>query len=104
TREVERGLAKRLGRNGSGIHRRSAGLGRALDDAHALAEVRGLRRALFSRGPSADDDEIVILAHGRRGARRPGLMRLGHAERRSSTTYIGSRVSSMKRIASCVSI
>src|SRR5436190_22382014 len=61
--EVERGLTQRLGGDGPGVDRRAARLRRALHDAHALAEVRGLRRSLLPGGTRADDDEVEMIAH-----------------------------------------
>ena len=63
--EVERRLAQRLRRDRAGVHRGAARLGRALDDAHALAEVRRLRGAFLAGRAGADDDEIVVLAQSR---------------------------------------
>ena len=63
TREIQGGLAERLGRNPPGVDRRAARLRRALHDTHALAEVGGLRGALFAGGSGADHDEVVVFAH-----------------------------------------
>ena len=65
--EVERGLAQRLGGDGAGVDHRAARLGRALDDADALAEVRRLSGALLAGGAGADHDEIEVVVLGRDG-------------------------------------
>src|SRR5206468_8119561 len=57
--EVQRGLAQGLGWNRAGVHARAAEHRLALDERHALAEVRRLRRALFTCRTGADDDEVV---------------------------------------------
>ncbi len=61
--QEERGLAQRLRRERAGVHRRAAGLLRALDARDALPEVGGLRGALLAGGSAADDDEIVVVLH-----------------------------------------
>src|SRR5258706_16933 len=57
--EVDGRLAQGLGGEGAGVHARPAEDGLALDQRHALAEVRRLRGTLLARGTRADDDEIV---------------------------------------------
>src|SRR5262249_37438909 len=58
-REEQRGLAKRLGRDGAGVDPRAAGMRGHLDEGNAAAEVRGLRRTLLAGGPAPDPDQIV---------------------------------------------
>ena len=60
--EEERRLAQRLRRERPRVDRRAAGLLRPLDERDALAEVRGLRRALLAGGAAAEDDQIVVVA------------------------------------------
>src|SRR5207253_5770068 len=57
----QRGLSQGLGRKRAGVGRRAAEHRLPLDHGHALAEVRSLRRALFTRGAGADDHQIESL-------------------------------------------
>ena len=59
--EVERGLAKRLARDGAGVDQRAAEEAVLLDQGHALSEVGGLGRALLARRARPDDDEVELL-------------------------------------------
>src|SRR5205807_6386040 len=55
---VQRRLPEGLGGNTCCAHHHAPGLGRSLDDGHPLAEVRGLRRALFAGRARADHDQV----------------------------------------------
>src|SRR5262249_26386630 len=59
-REVQRGLAQRLRRHPCVDCARAARARAAIDDGDALAEIRGLRRALLAGGPGADDHEVEL--------------------------------------------
>ena len=63
SREEERGLAQRLGRNRPGVDGGAAGLRGALDEADALAEIGGLRGALLAGGAGTDDDQVEVFGH-----------------------------------------
>jgi hypothetical protein len=63
TGKVERGFAQRLGRNGARVDRGATGFGGALHDAHALAEIRGLRGALLAGRAGANDEQVVVIGH-----------------------------------------
>jgi hypothetical protein len=56
--QVERRLAQRLGGKRAGVDGGAPGLSLALDERHALAEVRRLRSALLSAGAGAHDDHV----------------------------------------------
>jgi len=73
-REVERGLAQRLGRDGAGVDARAAQVRPALDQRDPCAEVRRLRGALLAGGAGADHHEVVRASCHR--------FRLGQAARR----------------------
>jgi hypothetical protein len=59
--EVQRRLAQRFAWNGPRVDATSPDHGRALDDRHALAEVRRLGAGLFAGRPTADDHQIKLL-------------------------------------------
>src|SRR5262249_31387884 len=69
SREVQRRLAQRFGRNGAGIDARAAEVRLALDESDSLAEVGGLRGALLAGGAPADHDPVVAI-HARLTLRR----------------------------------
>ena len=64
--EHDRRFAQRLRGERAGVHGRASGIGRALDDGDALAEVRCLRGAFFASRSTAEDDEIEVVGHGGR--------------------------------------
>ena len=77
TREIERRFAQRLARQRAGEDGGAARLCLTLDDQHAFAKKRCLRRSFFSGGPRPDDDQIVcvLFAHALLdviGSRGPG--------------------------------
>src|SRR5262249_26992955 len=60
---VERGLPQCLGRERSGVDGRASNGWRALDEGHALPEVRGLDRALLTGRAGSDHDEVELVRH-----------------------------------------
>ena len=63
--EEDRRLTQRLAWQGPRVNGRAAGLLGALDAGDAFAEVRSLGSPLFAGRSHADDDEIVVVRHGR---------------------------------------
>ena len=72
SRQVQRGLAQRLGGERPGVDRRAADVRRALDQGHALAEVGRLGGALFAcRGRSRSRPRRRFRGAGTRASLRP---------------------------------
>ena len=59
--EVKGRFAQRLARDRARVHGGAARLGRPLDDADPLAEVRGLRGSFLAGGAAADDNEVEVV-------------------------------------------
>ena len=62
--EVQRRFAQGLGGDRAGVDARAAEDRLALDEGDALAEVRRLRRSLFTCRTGADDDQVVHVSSG----------------------------------------
>ena len=63
TGKVQRRLAKSLGWQSSGVGRGPAQSGRLFHQRDFLAEVRGLRRALFAGRSGADHHQVIFVGH-----------------------------------------
>src|SRR6266849_1370985 len=70
--EVERGFTKGLAGNGAGVDAAPAHVPGAFDYGHAFAKVGGLRAGLFTGRPTADHEQIEIIARSHKTSRIAG--------------------------------
>ena len=67
--ELENRFADAFARYRAGVHAHAAHHDRAVNDRHALAQLRRANRALLARGAAADDNQIVgLVVHAKKAA------------------------------------